>query len=127
MIFQRDGALPDYANEVREYLDRKLPGRWMGRGGPVSWPACSPDLALHDYHLWGRVKDTVHHDPPQTINELTTKIREAIRVINEGTLKQVFKDMKTRLIFVTRQKRRRFRTYYELNTKFSKQSTFNLD
>ena len=44
MIFKQNGAPPHYSNEVREYLDRKLPGRWMGRGGPTSWPARSPDL-----------------------------------------------------------------------------------
>lgn len=32
LIFQQDGASPHYANIVRQYLDRKLPNQWMGRG-----------------------------------------------------------------------------------------------
>ena len=57
------------------------------------------------------------------LNELKTKIQEAIRVINEDTLKRVFKNMKIRLNFV----RRTFRTYYELNNNFNKQSTLICD
>ena len=48
MIFQHDGAPPHYSVEVRQYLDRKLPGRGMGRGGPIDWHARSPDLTPCD-------------------------------------------------------------------------------
>ena len=51
MSFQQDGVPPEYADEVREYLDRKLPGRWMARGGPISLPARSPDLTPCDYYV----------------------------------------------------------------------------
>lgn len=30
-------------------IDRKFPGRWMGRGGPVRWPARSPHQAPCDF------------------------------------------------------------------------------
>jgi hypothetical protein len=29
--FQQDGALPHYVGEVREYLNTRFPGRWIGR------------------------------------------------------------------------------------------------
>ena len=48
----------------------------------------------------GRIKDIVYRNTSQTINELKTKIREEIRVINEDALKRVFKNMNTRLNFV---------------------------
>ncbi|KOC62993.1 hypothetical protein WH47_02442 [Habropoda laboriosa] len=32
-------------------------GRWIGRRGTVEWPARSPDLALLDLYLWGKLKD----------------------------------------------------------------------
>ena len=73
----------------------------MGKGGPISWPARSPDLTHPDYYLWEHMKSTAYRDRPQTINELKTKIREAIRV-NEDTLERVFKNMETRVNFVTR-------------------------
>ncbi|KAJ8870263.1 hypothetical protein PR048_029284 [Dryococelus australis] len=31
----------------------EYPRRWTGRGGPVSWPARSPDLSLLDFFSWG--------------------------------------------------------------------------
>ena len=58
MIFQKDCATPDYADNLREHLDRKLPGWWMGRSGPISWPARSPDLTPCDYYLLGHIKDS---------------------------------------------------------------------
>ena len=108
MIVRQDGAPLHYVNEVREYLNRMLPGRWMGSGGPISWPARSPDLTPCVYYLWRQLKDIVYWDPSQTIKELKTKIREGIRVINENTLKRVFKNIKTRLGFVIREKGRHF-------------------
>ena len=93
MIFEQHGETSHYSNEAREYLYRKLPGRWTGRGGPVSWHVRSPDLTPCDCYLWGQIKDIVYLDPPQTIDELNAKIREAIRFINENTLKRVFKNV----------------------------------
>jgi hypothetical protein len=37
-------------------------GRCMGRGGPVNWPARSPDLNLLDFWLWGHLKPLVYSD-----------------------------------------------------------------
>ena len=34
LYFQHDGAAPHYAVIVREWLDEKLHGRWIGRCGP---------------------------------------------------------------------------------------------
>lgn len=104
MIFQQDGAPPHFAIEVRQYLDRKLPEHWMGRGGSISWPAYSPDLTPCDYFLWGYIKDIVYRNPPRTISELKTKIGQAIRSINEDMLHRVFENMKTRLNFVIRER-----------------------
>ena len=48
MIFQHDGALPLSPKEGRRYLDSNFLDRWMGCGGPTSWPSSSPDLNLRD-------------------------------------------------------------------------------
>ena len=94
MIFTQSGASSHYANKVWGHFDRKLPGWWMGRGEPISWPAGSPDLTPCDYYLWRHIKYIVYRDPSQTFNELKTKVREAIRVINEDTLKWFSKTWK---------------------------------
>ena len=64
IIFQQDGVPSHYSLEVRQYLDRKLPGRWMSRGGPIDWPARSPDFMPCDYFLWGNVKDLENEPRP---------------------------------------------------------------
>jgi len=48
MYFQHDGA-PHSSREVRNFLNCRFPGRWIGRGGPHNWPARSPELRPLDY------------------------------------------------------------------------------
>ena len=49
VVFQHDGASAHYETSVRAWLDGKLEDRWMGRGGPIPWPARSPDLSPLDF------------------------------------------------------------------------------
>ena len=44
MYFQHDGAALHFSREVRNFLNYRFPGLWIGRGGPHIWPARSPDL-----------------------------------------------------------------------------------
>jgi hypothetical protein len=44
LYFQQDWAPPHYSRTVREYLDETFPTKWIGRRGPIDWPARSPDL-----------------------------------------------------------------------------------
>jgi hypothetical protein len=34
--FMHDGALAHFSLTARRYLNRKLPGQWIGRGGPIT-------------------------------------------------------------------------------------------
>ncbi|GBM94082.1 hypothetical protein AVEN_135184-1 [Araneus ventricosus] len=48
-IFQQDGAAPHWSTIVRDFLNRELPHRWIGRAGLddvplLPWPPRSPDL-----------------------------------------------------------------------------------
>jgi len=49
IYFQHDGAPPHSSREVRNFLNSRFPGRWIGRRGPHNWPARSPDLSPLDY------------------------------------------------------------------------------
>ncbi|XP_011864749.1 PREDICTED: uncharacterized protein LOC105560328 [Vollenhovia emeryi] len=60
MWYQQDGAPAHFALPVRRWLDEHYPGRWIGRRGPVAWPARSPDLTPLDFFLWGYMKDRVY-------------------------------------------------------------------
>jgi hypothetical protein len=53
VVFQQNGAPCHYARIVRDYLDRRFPGRWIGRGGTQPWAACSPDLTPLDFFCLG--------------------------------------------------------------------------
>ena len=77
MLFQQDGASPHYAIIVRNWLDQKLPGRWLGRRGPIEWPARSPDLAPCDFFLWGYLKNIVYSEKSVTIEQLCSRITTA--------------------------------------------------
>ena len=103
VLFQQDCAPPHYAVVTREYLDMKLPNRWIGRGGPIAWPARSPDLTLCDFFLWGYLKYQVFCELLSTISELKTKIRQAISSITAETLEKVYKNIEFRNSFVIRQ------------------------
>jgi len=47
--FQQEGAPPHYLGEVREYLNNRFPGRWIGRAAPIAWPQRSPDFIPLDF------------------------------------------------------------------------------
>ena len=59
-FFQQDGAPAHYGLIVRNWLDSKLPGRWIGRRGPIEWPARSTDLTPLDFYIWGYLKQKVY-------------------------------------------------------------------
>lgn len=74
--YQHDGAGPHYLREVRQHLNDHYPNRWIGRNGPVSWPARSPDLTPVDYFLWGHLKQKVYATDVTTREELRERIEQ---------------------------------------------------
>jgi hypothetical protein len=53
VVFQQDGAPCQYAIILCDYLDRRFPGRWIGRGGTQPWAARSPELTPLNFFLPG--------------------------------------------------------------------------
>ena len=49
MFFMHDGAPAHFSRAVREYLNGRFREKWIGRGGPIQWPARSPDLNPLDF------------------------------------------------------------------------------
>lgn len=60
LIFMQDGAAPHWAIRVRNFLNQEWENRWIGRGGPIAWPARSPDLNPCDFFLWSYIKSHVY-------------------------------------------------------------------
>lgn len=100
IIFQQDGAPPHWALAVRDWLDRKFPGRWIGRGGPIPWPPRSPDLTPLDFFLWGYIKDCVYKTPVIDLPGLKSRIVEAIGTVNTAMLSRTWREMERRLDLV---------------------------
>lgn len=94
---QQDGAPPHYARPVREYLDQIFPNRWIGRRGPIEWPARSPDLTPLDYFLWGYLKAKIYFNRPPNIEDLKQRIRQEIRSITPQMVDNVQQAFVSRL------------------------------
>jgi hypothetical protein len=56
LIFQQDGAPHHFGAIVCTALDKRFPGRWIARGGPINWPPWSPDFTRMDFFFGGTSK-----------------------------------------------------------------------
>lgn len=98
LIFMQDGAPPHWGLSVRKWLDEHFAGRWMGRGSPnMPWPPRSPDLTPCDYFLWGYVKSVVYKQNPLDIEELKTKITEAMLSIPQEMINRSIENFEERM------------------------------
>ena len=101
-IFQQDGAPPYWSLNVRQYLNATLHNKWIVRAGNddcvlLHWLLRSPDLTPCDFFLWGYVKDLVYVPPlPKSVDDLKTRITEALKTINPDMLVRVWQEMEYR-------------------------------
>lgn len=75
MWLMHDGAPPHFSRNVRNYLNNTFRDKWIGRSGPVSWPARSPDLTPMDFYVWGHMKALVYNTTINSTEELLNRIR----------------------------------------------------
>lgn len=89
VLWQQDGAPAHYAQTIRTYLTETFGHRWVGRGGPIDWPARSPDLNPLDFFLWGYLKRRVYKTKPSCLEQLKQNIVDECRSISADTLQKV--------------------------------------
>lgn len=106
-MFQQDGAPAHLLIFVYQYLVQMLGSRWIGKGGPVLWPAKFPDLTPCDLFLQGS-KGRAFRILFSTIPELKAIIRAAISLITEQTFQTVVANTGFRMRLLSRQNRARF-------------------
>lgn len=87
--FQQDGAPAHTAISTRNYLDEVFPERWVGKFGPVAWPARSPDLSSCDNALWGLVKPKIISNKCKTVDQLKEVICNTFANIEQATLQKI--------------------------------------
>ena len=78
MWYPRYGAPAHFTLPVSQWLDQHLPGRWIGRGSPVAWPARSPDLTPLDFFHWGCMKENVYKTEIASREEFVSKINTTV-------------------------------------------------
>lgn len=98
MWFQHDGAPAHSAHEVINHLDTTFYQRWIGRGGPILWPARSPDLTKLDFFFWGHIKNIVYQREPTTPQDMQQRIREAFLSVNPNALHAVTESFRDRIV-----------------------------
>lgn len=91
MIYQHDGCPAHYRRTIRELMDQWFPNRWIGRGGPIPWPARSPDITPLDFHVWGHMKELVYVTEVPTREELINRIENAAVILRNNFSTRVTK------------------------------------
>ncbi|PNF27356.1 hypothetical protein B7P43_G02428, partial [Cryptotermes secundus] len=84
MVPEQDGAPPHWA-------------RWIDRDGPMSWPPRSPDTTPLDCFLWGYTKSSVFRRPVNGLDDLKTRIRNAISATPADMLYRTWQELEYRL------------------------------
>ncbi|KAJ4432790.1 hypothetical protein ANN_21429 [Periplaneta americana] len=59
-------------------LNEQFSGHWIGRRGPVEWPARSPDLTPLDFFFWGYIKNLIYEDKIENMDRTFCSIPEVI-------------------------------------------------
>jgi len=113
LIFQHvcDGAPPHFSRQVREILDAHYPDGWMGRGGPIIWPARSPNLNVLDYFIWGHIKDLVEHRRDSTEAEVREAIRAAFNNVTPEMAYRAMRNITRRAELCLREEGRHFEQF----------------
>lgn len=109
MVYQHDGCPAHYYQRVRQWLDVNYPQRWIGRGGPIPWPARSPDLTPCDFYIWGHMKALVYDRPIRDVEDLREKIVAAAQTMQETlTTRVTVSEVRSRLRACIRNQGRQF-------------------
>ena len=82
IIFMQDGSPVHYRRQVVDWLNNNFTNRWIGRNGPIRWPARSPDLNPSDFFLWGRIKELVYKIPVENRDDALLKIQQAFQSLS---------------------------------------------
>lgn len=84
MYYQHDGAPAHFGHTVKNWLNEHFPNRWIGRGGPVTWPPRSPDLNPLDYFFWGHMCNLIYATEINSREDLLDRINLTGNQIREN-------------------------------------------
>ena len=93
-FFQQDSATAHTARHTIQYLEQYFPERLISKG---LWPSRSPDLTPLDFYLFPYLKNTVHQQQINNLEELQNRITELIAQVQPETLSNVFDNLTRRV------------------------------
>ena len=91
---------PQRASSVRAYLGREFNDYWIGRQGPIEWPARSPGMSLCDFFL-KYIKGKVCIEPFHSLEELKRRITDEWRRMWPETLRKVWENTELLLNYLS--------------------------
>lgn len=97
--FQHDGCPAHCTTDVVSCLNEFFPNSWIGRGGPINWPARSPDISPNDFFLWGHLKSKIYGQRHLSVDSLKNKIVEECRKVTARQLANMRRNFYDRLGF----------------------------
>ena len=66
-------------SEQNRYLRGQFPGKVLSNREDQDWPACSPDLTVCDFFLWGHLKHQIWSQDVRLQPRNLRQLKEAIR------------------------------------------------
>ena len=87
--FMQDGAPAHTSLRARTFLNDTFQDRWVGKFGPVPWPARSPDLTSCDNALWGILKPKIVAHKTVSAERLKEIIKHEFQTFPQDVLKAV--------------------------------------
>jgi hypothetical protein len=79
----RVGPPPHFLLIVKQHQNQTFGEQWIGCGGPVDWPARSPDLNPLDFWLWGHLKTLVYSAPINELRGITATSRDILQIFTD--------------------------------------------
>ena len=98
MWFQQDGCPAHYSLAARREVDNQFTNRWIGRQGPVEWPARSPDHIPLDFFLWGYLKNKIYTRTPTSPEALKGDLVQPCLAIPRDMVRRTTSSVGDRLI-----------------------------
>ncbi|KAA6395042.1 MAG: hypothetical protein EZS28_009435 [Streblomastix strix] len=98
MLNLTERASAHYEGGIREFLEEVIPRRWVGRQGPINWPARSPNLSPLDFWLWGILEDKVYKSDTETLEELDVAVAKECSAVTALMCKAPVRSFEARLI-----------------------------
>jgi hypothetical protein len=87
--FQHEGAVVHFTAQTQQDLNTQFLDRWLGCGGPVSWPARQQNLNALNFFLWQHVKEVIYKDLPTDMDASTAKFHAAVAITDAYMLRCV--------------------------------------